>query len=397
MQAVNSCEPCGRGKRRCDRGWPSCSTCARIGRSCVYDKDSLRPLRGEAGSSVLDSPARADTNSPYSQQSSRSATDIWTSPNFTDITSSVEPFLHDSLRRPTVDIIVQKHFLRIIGSRSEMHRIADSYFATIARRISVVSAQRLYARLPKIESPSCAADFAALCLCLHLLLQLPQQHDSSMQSSLYVTLKGIISLLEATSYHSLEVIQCRILIAFYEIGHGIYPAAAASVGSCAKMARFAGFHRHSILSSYDDEREIVAEEKKRTLWALHNLDRYLNLTMGESIFTTPFAQENDPLPIEEELWAKNIAPSLVTHNLNTPADVSIGAFARECQISHLVGRVLRNVYEPVSDSAFQAKEAAQLEATMKTFIPLLQNDVIDFGKYCISFAICSRYGKLLHL
>ncbi|KAL6816182.1 hypothetical protein V8C40DRAFT_254667 [Trichoderma camerunense] len=391
MQAVNSCGPCGRGKRRCDRGWPSCSTCTRLNRPCVYDKDTLRPVESEAGLKAPDAPTKTDANSSrsYSPQSSRSATDVWNSPSFTDVTSGVEPFLHDSLRRPTVDVIVQKQLLKIVKSRSEMHRIADTYFATIARRISIISAQRFYARLPKIESPSCAADFAALCLCVHLVLQLPQPHDSSMQSSLYVTVKGIISLLEATSFHSLEVIQCRILIAFYEIGHGTYPAAAASIGGCAKMARFAGFHRHSILSTYDEEREIVVEEKKRTLWALHNLDRYLNLSMGESIFTTPFAHETDPLPIEEDLWAKNIAPSLVTHNLNTPADVSIGSFARECQISHLVGRVLRNVYEPVSDEAFQAKEAAQLEATMSTFIPLLQNDAEDFGKYCISFAICS--------
>lgn len=98
-----------------------------------------------------------------------------------------------------------------------------------------------------------------------------------MQSSLYVTLKGIISLLEATSYHSLEVVQCRLLIAFYEIGHGIYPAAAASIGACAKMAHFAGFRHRSILSSNEDEREIVAEEKKRTLWMMHNLDRYCRL------------------------------------------------------------------------------------------------------------------------
>jgi hypothetical protein len=94
-----------------------------------------------------------------------------------------------------------------------------------------------------------------------------------MQSSLYVILKSIISLLESTSYHSLEVMQCRLLIAFNEIGHGIYLAAAPSTGACAKIAHFAGFHRNSILSSHEDEREIVAEQKKLTLWALHNLDR----------------------------------------------------------------------------------------------------------------------------
>jgi hypothetical protein len=98
-----------------------------------------------------------------------------------------------------------------------------------------------------------------------------------MQSSLYVTSKSIISLLEATSYLSLEVVQCHLLIAFYEMGHGIYPAAAASIGACAKIAHYTNSHHGSILSSKKDEREIVVEEKRRTLWALHNLDRYGSL------------------------------------------------------------------------------------------------------------------------
>lgn len=29
--------------------------------------------------------------------------------------------------------------------------------------------------------------------------------------------------------------------------------------------------------------------------------------MGESIFTTPSAQETDPLPIEESLWSQNVS------------------------------------------------------------------------------------------
>ncbi|KAM0255382.1 hypothetical protein ACHAQJ_005824 [Trichoderma viride] len=246
--------------------------------------ETLRPLGSESGDKGTDASTSADAMSTYSPQSSRTTTSSGTGLSFTDVLASVDPFLHDSLRRPTVDIIVQKQLLKIIGSRNEMYQIANSYFASISRRLSIVSAQRFYGRLPKIESSQCTADFSAL---------------------------------------------------------------------------------------------------------------YLNLSMGESILTTPFAQETDPLPIEEGMWSQNIAPSLVTHTLNTPADISIGSFARECQISHLVGRVLRNVYEPVSDEAFQAKEANQLETTMSTFIPLLQNDVDDFGKYCISFAICARYYNQL--
>lgn len=217
-------------------------------------------------------PENASEHSP--QSTAGPTTRISAYSSLIDFTVGIEPFRHDSLRQPTVDVIVQEQLLKVIGSRNYMHEVASEYFATISRRISIVSAERFFGRLPSIESAKCAADFTALCLCMYLVSQVPRPHDRSMQSSLYVTSKSIISLLEATSYHSVEVVQCRLLIAFYEMGHGIYPAAAASIGACAKMAHYAGFNHCSVLSSAKDEREILVEEKRRTLWALHNLDRY---------------------------------------------------------------------------------------------------------------------------
>ncbi|KAI5456868.1 hypothetical protein BGZ63DRAFT_80730 [Mariannaea sp. PMI_226] len=391
MQAFNSCAPCRQSKRRCDRNWPRCSTCSRVGRTCVYDTDTLRPLKSDVPENALYVSSDGEASSTFPHQS-QPTTGVSAIPGLIDITVGIEPFRHDSLRRPMVDVIVQKEVFKIIGSRGYMHEIANLYFDSIAKRISIISAQRFYRRLSDIASSSCAADFAALCLCVYLVLQVPPQHENSMQSSLYVTSKSIISLLEATSYHSLEVVQCRVLIAFYEIGHGIYPAAAISIGGCAKMVHFAGFYGNSILPSREDEMKLIIEEKKRTLWALHNLDRYLSLSLGESSLTTPFAQEADPLPIEESLWSENITECPVMHVLNTPSDVCIGSFARECQMFHLVGRVLRNIYEPIADEDFQAEEAKQLETTMSAFVPLLYQDGEDYGKYCISYAI---YGSAI--
>lgn len=243
-------------------------------RSCIYETGSLRPPEHDAIDHMPDISKSTNVTSTSSIQPYRPAASVGSSLSFTDIITSVDPFTHDALRQPTVDVIVQKQLLQIIGSRSAMHQIADTYFASMSKRLSILSAQRFYERLPKIESPNCAADFAALCLCIHLISQVPKPQDNSMQSSLYVTVKNINSLLEAATYHSLEAVQCRLLVAFYEIGHGIYPAAAASIGACAKLAHFAGFRRRSVLYSEKDESEIVMEEKRRTLWALHNLDRY---------------------------------------------------------------------------------------------------------------------------
>jgi hypothetical protein len=113
----------------------------------------LPPLGSEAGDKVPEISTSADAISAYSPQSSRPATSAGAGLSLTDVPASVDPFLHDSLRRPTVDVIVQKRLLKIIGSRSEMHQIANSYFASISRRLSIVSVQRFYGRLPNIESP----------------------------------------------------------------------------------------------------------------------------------------------------------------------------------------------------------------------------------------------------
>jgi hypothetical protein len=64
-----------------------------------------------------------------------------------------------------------------------------------------------------------------------------------------------------------------LLIVLYEAGHGIYPAASISMASCARVARNLGLHkiRSKPLSENGDD----LGEKRRTWWAIHNLDRYV--------------------------------------------------------------------------------------------------------------------------
>jgi hypothetical protein len=90
-----------------------------------------------------------------------------------------------------------------------------------------------------------------------------------------------------------------------------------------------------------------------------------------------------------EAW-KQIVP--LTHNatLATPSSVTLGQFARECQVSHLAGRVVRHVFDPTSDRDFQNDEAQQLERTLKAFMPILIAEEMQFSKYCCAIGICSR-------
>jgi hypothetical protein len=93
-----------------------------------------------------------------------------------------------------------------------------------------------------------------------------------MQSSLYITVKSVISLLESTNFLSLELVQCRLLVAFYEIGHGISPAASISIAAGARTARALGLNKQWVRPEFGGH-TIDAEEERRVWWAVFNLDR----------------------------------------------------------------------------------------------------------------------------
>lgn len=247
-----------------------------VGRNCIYDVETLQSPGIDSDNPVADVYRPAYGALSISPQPSGAVPGPSARPGLIDAAASIDPFRHESLRKPTVDAIARKELLQIVRSPDHMRQVASSYFDSISRRIPILSANGFLERLPSTSFISCDADFAALCLCICLIMEVPSPEDVSMQSSLYVKAKGIISLLEATSYHSLEAVQSRILVAFYEMGHGLHAAAAATIGACGRIARFIGLHSDLAHPTPEETgRAILTEEKRRTLWALHNLDRYV--------------------------------------------------------------------------------------------------------------------------
>jgi hypothetical protein len=88
------------------------------------------------------------------------------------------------------------------------------------------------------------------------------------------------------------------------------------------------------------------EEEKRVWWAISIMDRFVGLCNGDAALLTDDFEREDPLPIEDLLWSEGAPKDLNTlifapPSLETPFDITVGQLARECQISHLVGRVSR--------------------------------------------------------
>jgi len=170
-----------------------------------------------------------------------------------------------------------------------------------------------------------------------------------MQSPLYFAAKNLINVLESASVATLDLVQAKVLVAFYEMGHGLHAAAYISVAGCARAARAIGLHKKTWRHAGDEDNKLTMEEQKRTWWAMFNIERFTNLLNGDAFFLTEDAERTDPLPMEDLMWSEATNPEEVNPliasppALNTPFNITVGQMARECQISHLAGRVVRHV------------------------------------------------------
>jgi hypothetical protein len=89
--------------------------------------------------------------------------------------------------------------------------------------------------------------------------------------------KDLYSRVENSCLISLQLLQSAILIAIYEIGHGIYPAAYLSVGHAARLGNMMGLHDRKNATQLFKEAETWSqcEEERRTWWTVVMLDRYV--------------------------------------------------------------------------------------------------------------------------
>ncbi|KAJ4346787.1 uncharacterized protein N0V89_010719 [Didymosphaeria variabile] len=163
------------------------------------------------------------------------------------------------------------------------------------------------------------------------------------------------------------------------------------------MARIMGIHEKpwqtKVAQSLDN---MVLEEQKRAWWAIVNLDRFISLCHGETLLATEDPEISDKLPIEDLLWSEGseqeelAALIAAAPSLDTPSNVTLGQMARECQVSHIIGRLTRHMSNPTLDPEFNREECHQIERTLRAYVPLLAEEELKTGKYCGAFAMCNK-------
>ncbi|KAF5013096.1 hypothetical protein F66182_15216, partial [Fusarium sp. NRRL 66182] len=133
-----------------------------------------------------------------------------------------------------------------------------------------------------------------------------------------------------------------ILIAIFEIGDAIYPAAYLTVGACARYGVALGLDKINQDRMGGDHNRAVSwmeiEEKRRAWWGILILDRisvliradvfvmyrFLNLSNPSRILTTANPTFEDFLPVDDERFADARTPALSPKALFSRSDTSAG-------------------------------------------------------------------------
>jgi hypothetical protein len=239
---------------------------------------------------------------------------------------------------------------------------------------------------------------ALLVVCMHLFSH--KDHSAKSMSikgeegvnmPIYRAAKQILSILRTLDTPSIELIQCSLLLAFYEYSHEDLGRAYVSIGDANTMALILhvgpGKYFEAEREAYNPYEE---EERRCVYWSLFVLDRLIQTEYSlhhmphqipPSVVSPPDA--DDLLPTNHLLWHdKDQSPYYVTQRYpaDTAFSVPVGIFQRNCQCAMLYTRTFSPQYHPGRSAYKLASPAAislssrQYHSTLKgssSFPPLL--------------------------
>lgn len=199
------------------------------------------------------------------------------------------------LPHPDSSFLISSQIEYEVGDTASIQAIARHFFKTVHTWLPILD-KRAFPQLLLSRLTQKKAETYLLVLTMKLLASTPQEPVCN----LYSLAKQLHSRIIDNGVMSLLVTQAGILIAMYELGHGIYPAAYMSIAQCARYATAQGIHK--TLTSHYSEPGYDLEETRRAWWSILLLDRLADMCDPGRHIVTPDPETNSYLPIDDEDW-----------------------------------------------------------------------------------------------
>lgn len=271
--ALRVCNQCKRQKRRCDKALPRCSPCATRNHACTYLDVTDDAATLQSRIEVLEGRLRNDSTSEASSggvilhsrttpRSTASYPDGFVS-HFPPIYFLDAAAFHQT--RTTVPnplLSPPQELLSFLGTTSDVQEVVDLFFKTMHVWFPIIWRRPFSSPL---TSSQFGADMVLLYACMKLINKAPVLGPPS-RSTLYALAKDFSSYAESSGLLSIRLLQAVILLAVYEIGHGIYPAAYMTVGRAARLGTIMGLHKKGAQRIYDNSTSRGDNEEERRVW-----------------------------------------------------------------------------------------------------------------------------------
>ncbi|KAK2594640.1 hypothetical protein QQS21_007616 [Conoideocrella luteorostrata] len=352
--ASQACQSCRARKRKCDKTLPSCASCTKHDRTCEY----LAPGTSGDLATSWDQAREWYATPPEEEQS-----EVQIVVDFPTI-MFLDPGLlhHGQIDTPAPGLTIPRHVLHQLGNLDEMRHTAGRFFGHVHNWMPFISKKRFY-DLYLQPSFHGRPDVVLLLLAIKLITTFPLPGSGSPRTSLYHAIKHFY--LEAENAFSILVLQAALLISLYELGHGIYPAAYLSIGTCSRYAYALGINASRTVPTRKVLTLVEVEERRRVWWAIIILDRFVSIGCPGRPFATANPQLDDLLPVDDDSWDKGIVRSNDVSDLSSPMTGHMSKFALLCQAARLLGHVL---HQFSNGSNIDDEVLAQLDRTLQSML-----------------------------
>lgn len=434
--APQACSSCRKQKRKCDKLLPTCGLCQRIGRLCDYtfepqagypSPDDFIALQQKVASLESLLTNTANSNGSTASNGTHSVSTLGTmgsassssSPSnlLGPLSTGPQPVLPGTSAFPSLFFLDSAAFeyerfqfqapfvrvppgaLSILGSSAELREMIELYFGTVHTYFPIVSKIRLYQHLASpVHEPG--GDIALLFFSMKLATS-EVSEGIPPQTPLYQDVKSFFTYTEAQNGLTIQLIQALLLISLYELGHSIYPASYMSIGHAARLGHAMGLHEKGAPQMLPRPNTWTEqEERRRVWWAVIILDRFINIGHRSKPFATLDPSLDIHLPTDDNAWDRGQMLVAAPLALSASQTIRAAPFARICQASHLLGKVVRHINDKNLPVDWKFDEALQLHRTTRALAGVLpaeveEDDAAQRPTLCTSMSIC--YSALLTL
>ncbi|KAH6658765.1 hypothetical protein F5X68DRAFT_145908 [Plectosphaerella plurivora] len=356
--AAYACSTCRSQKRKCTKELPACALCRKYDRPCNY---STQPP--------------ASTGPPLSEDDVSEKTLALVAGQPDPETAFPASFFLDheffqaaGHSTPQSTFKLPPGVANSLLSEEQAHYDVDIYFNSVHTILPFVSRTRLNQDLSNLQN-GLGADTALLLMAMQLHTQSPCETEPRDWPK-YHSAKESISGIEARNIFSIRLVQAAILVAYYELAHAIFPAAYLSIGHCARLSHAIGLHDRKRAPQMlpNPKSQTEQEERRRVWWVVSILDRFVTIGIPASPPASEGMRPDEFLPIDEQSWDGGQLIAGQPLAISTAVAHQMSPFARTCQSSHLLSRVLRHRDDDYTDmdmdADFRYEEALQLHITV---------------------------------